>query len=215
MIQYIDDTELVSAFRAGNISAYEELVSRYYEKAYNLAVRITRSKEDAEEILQDVFISIFSKINEFQGKSAFSSWLYRITVNTAYMKLRKRRKHSAVELNEVICGNQECWTHQRSDVCDTNYLTSRHELKQALQTAVNKLPSEYKVIFILRDVDGLSNQEVSEVLNISVPAVKSRLHRSRLMLRKRLQGFHDDYINRDNISYGPRMSSERVYNKAA
>jgi RNA polymerase sigma-70 factor, ECF subfamily len=196
------DLELVNGFRSGNNACFVEIVDRYSQKAHNLALRITRNQEDAEEILQDVFVTVFNKIDKFEGKSAFSSWLYRITVNTAFMKLRKRKQSPAVSLEEISQGVQENWVGTRSDNADTNYISSRHELREALERAINRLPDEYKVIFVLRDVDGLSNQEVGDILNLSVPAVKSRLHRSRLMLRKKLQKFYEDYIDSELISYG-------------
>lgn len=197
------DLELVTGFRSGDTACFVELVDRYNQKAHNLALRITRNQEDAEEILQDVFVTVFNKIDKFEGKSAFSSWLYRITVNTSFMKLRKRKQSPAVSLEEVNPGIRETWVGKGSDACDTNYISSRHELRDALDRAINRLPNEYRVIFVLRDVDGLSNQEVGDILNLTVPAVKSRLHRSRLMLRKRLQKFYDDYVSTEVISYGP------------
>jgi RNA polymerase sigma-70 factor, ECF subfamily len=210
------DAELVRAFQGKDTQAYEELVTRYLEKVYNLAWRITRLPEDAEEILQEVFIAVFNKISEFQGKSAFSSWLYRITVNTAFMKLRKRKKHSALSLDETILSGQENWIGQRSDTSDVNYLSSRHELRAVLQGAISRLPAEYKTIFILRDVDGLSNQEVGEILGLSVPAIKSRLHRSRLILRKKLRQFHEDWVNSKHVCYGARRSElDEDYKEAA
>ncbi|MCB0332511.1 MAG: sigma-70 family RNA polymerase sigma factor [Bdellovibrionales bacterium] len=197
------DKELVEAFKSGEEAAYVELVRRYTEKVHNLALRITRNESDTEEILQDVFITVHTKIGTFEGKSAFSSWLYRITANTSFMKLRQRKKHSAISIDDVNQGARDnSWLSDRSDTCDINYMSSRHELRRELQEAVSRLPEEYRMIFILRDVDGLSNQEVGEVLNLSVPAVKSRLHRSRLMLRKKLQRYYEDYRCQDQIHYG-------------
>jgi len=183
------DKDLVHLFQAGNIPAYEDLISRYTEKVYRLAFRITRNSEDAEEILQDVCISVFQKINSFEGKSAFSSWLYRITANASLMKLRQRKKHSSLELDEKILTEQDNWTYQRSDTCDVEYMSIRHELRIRLKKAIQSLPEDYKAIFMLRDVDGLSNIEIAELLNLSVAAVKSRLHRSRLLLRQELVDF--------------------------
>jgi DNA-directed RNA polymerase specialized sigma24 family protein len=100
----------------------------------------------------------------------------------------------------------ESLSGRRSDVSDMNYISSRHELRAELDRAIELLPGEYKAIFILRDVDGLSNQEVGEILNLSVPAVKSRLHRSRLMLRKKLQRFYDDYST-EQIFYGKNKAA--------
>lgn len=212
------DAELVEAMKNSQLpacadctaaQAFDELLRRYSEKAYRLAMRITRQQEDAEEVLQETFLSVFDKISEFRGTSAFSSWLYRITVNTAFMKLRKRRKHSAVELDEQIAASQECWVGKRSDVSDTNYLSAQHELRAVLEQAIEALPVDYRTIFVLRDVDGLSNQQVSEIMDLSVPAIKSRLHRSRLLLRKRLRGFYEDYMSAQQIAYGPRKPDER------
>lgn len=197
------DAELVSAFKSGEEQAFVELLNRYTEKVHNLALRITRNEQDTEEILQDVFITVHTKINTFQGKSAFSSWLYRITANTAFMKLRNRKKHSAISLDELCASGGESQSHwQRSDTSDINFISSRHEMRKEIEEAINLLPEEYKIIFVLRDVDGLSNQEVGEVLGLSVPAVKSRLHRSRQMLRKRLHRFYEDYTNSTDICYG-------------
>lgn len=210
------DIELVAGLQQGDASAFSELLTRYTEKVNHLALRITRNQEDAEEILQDVFVTVFKKVDRFEGKSAFSSWLYRITVNTAFMKLRKRKQSQAVSLDEVGEAANENFSGKRSDTSDVNFISSRHELRAQLDAAIEKLPDEYKAIFILRDVDGLSNQEVGEILNLSVPAVKSRLHRSRLMLRKKLQRFYDDYST-EQIFYGKNKAEvvEMEYLKAA
>ena len=205
MLNKKSDAELVRLIRAGSQGAYEEIVNRFAQKVFNLAFSIARSSEDAEEIAQDVFITVHGKIWDFQGKSALSSWIYRITVNSAFMKLRKRKRHNALPLEEVFVSSEESCSQVRSDVSDTNFICSRHELQEVLQQAVDKLPDEYRTIFVLRDVDGLSNEEVGEILKLSIPAVKSRLHRSRLMLRKRLEKFHEDYMSSRFIAYGPKV----------
>lgn len=211
-----DDAEMVEAFKAGDKSAFVALLTRYSEKVHNLAMRITRNPEDAEEILQDVFLTVYNKINSFEGKSAFSSWLYRIAANTSFMKLRKRKQQAAVSFDDVISIGEEILTKNRSDVSDVNYISSRHELRAALEGAVGKLPEEYRTIFILRDVDGLSNQEVGEILDISVPAVKSRLHRSRLMLRRSLQDFYQDYTSSQvNLEACSEQGAELEWRQAA
>lgn len=214
MTDKISDGVLVESLQAGSEEAFLELLNRYTQKVHNLAMRITRSPEDAEEVLQDVFVTIYKKIDRFEGKSAFSSWLYRITANTAFMKLRKRRQNLAVSIEDVSPAIKETWVGERSEQSDLNFICSRHELRQELEQAIARLPGEYKVIFVLRDIDGLSNQEVGEILDISVPAVKSRLHRSRLMLRKRLSKFHQDYHRSDVILYGAALAQDQQSRKS-
>jgi len=209
------DSELVSAFKEGDKSGFVALLIRYTEKVHNLAMRITRNPEDAEEILQDVFLTIYNKIDMFEGKSAFSSWLYRITANTSFMKLRKRRQQAAVSLDDAGPACEDSPALRRSDTSDVDYMSSRHELRQALESAIVRLPDEYKTIFILRDVDGLSNQEVGDILNLSVAAVKSRLHRSRLMLRRKLVRYYNEYSNDDYIAQGRVEEESDQYQNAA
>ena len=196
----VSDVTLVKKFKKGCQDSFEEIINRYESKVFQLALRFTRNQEDAEEVMQDVFTTIYKKIDGFQGKSAFSSWLYRIVVNAAFMKLRKRKQHNTVSIEDLapavrqFCMERENVFHERSDS-----LASSRELRDTIQGAINKLPRQYRAVFVLRDVDGLSNQEVSEILQLSIPAVKSRLHRSRLMLRKRLQRYYDDYTNKKSI----------------
>jgi RNA polymerase sigma-70 factor, ECF subfamily len=193
----ISDATLVEGFKKGSIEAFEELVARYESKVFNLAMRFTRNQEDAEEVLQDVFTTLYKKLEGFQGKSAFSSWLYRIIVNAAFMKLRKRKQHQAVSIEDLAPQlRQSCFEGDLSHETRSDVLTSSRELRDMLQGAINKLPEQYRAVFVLRDVDGLSNQEVGEILDLSIPAVKSRLHRSRLMLRRRLQRYYDDFTGK-------------------
>lgn len=202
MLDNLTDKELVTNFKAGDKAAFEELFHRYKEKAFHLAVRISRNTEDAEEIIQETFMNVYRKISSFEEKSAFSSWLYRITVNTAFMKLRTRKKHDAMPIEDSWLSNNEMSITVRSDLTDVDYLSVRHELKERLQNAIAALPADYREIFILRDVDGLSNEEVSEVVHATVAAVKSRLHRAREMLKKHLATYYADYLNKDLIFEG-------------
>jgi RNA polymerase sigma-70 factor, ECF subfamily len=188
------DTLLVKQFRKGSIEAFEEIVSRYEIKVFNLALRFTRNQEDAEEVLQDVFSTIYKKVDSFQGKSAFSSWLYRIVVNSAFMKLRKRKQQQTISIEDLSPMVRQNYLDQDSGYgLRSDSISINRELRETLQGAINRLPEQYRAVFVLRDVDGLSNQEVGEILELSIPAVKSRLHRSRLMLRKKLVRFWNDY----------------------
>lgn len=186
------DLELIVEFQKGDQRSFEELISRYSTKVHSLASRLTRNAEDAEEVLQDVFVTVHRKIAGFEGKSSFSSWLYRVTVNAAFMKLRKRKQDQTVPLEELV---QQAHVVSALKSPESSFVDSqsiRNEMLEALEAAIRKLPDDYRPVFILRDVDGLTSREVSKILDLTVPAVKSRLHRSRLMLRRRLSRFFVD-----------------------
>ena len=170
------------------------MILRYEEKISRLAMRLTRNKDDAEEVTQDVFVTLYKKSESFEGKSAFSSWIYRVTANTALMKLRKNRQRPTTSMEDCSVAEKSNWVDTK--IVQPDLGSSRNELKQFLENAMNKLPKEYYAVFVLRDVDGLSNNEVSEILAITVPAVKSRLHRARTILQKRLRELFVDYFGR-------------------
>lgn len=206
----VSDVALVEKLRRGNMDAYEELVERYESKVYNLAMRFTRNPEDAEEVLQDVFTTVYTKIDGFRGQSAFSSWLYRVIVNAAFMKLRKRKQYAAVSLEDMTpAARQYCLEGDALHSARSDTITLNHELQQVLERAIGRLPEQYRAVFVLRDVDGMSNQEVSQILQISIPAVKSRLHRSRLMLRRRLQHYYLDFVGKKQL---PQPNYEEAVN---
>lgn len=190
----LTDDVLVQRIMKGCEESFAEVIRRYETKVHNLSMRLTRNAEDAEEVLQDVFITVYKKIASFEGKAKFSSWLYRITVNCAFMKLRKNKQDRTVSMEDMLptLENQEnnnpAGFGGRSDA-----LTMNNQIREALEGAIGKLPEDYRAVFVLRDVDGLSNKEVGDILNLSIPAVKSRLHRSRIMLKKRLKKFYEDY----------------------
>lgn len=189
------DEELVGLFIGQrDMGAYEEIVKRYQDKIYGLALRITRNPTDAEDILQEVFLTLTRKIDTFRGESKFSSWLYRIAVNASYMHLRGEKKHETdVSLEHyapydekgTLMGRiaSKDWTDRPDKV-----LFSK-EAMDIIEKAVNQLPETYRVVFHLRDVEGLSNEEVAEILGLSIPAIKSRLHRGRLFLRDKLSDY--------------------------
>jgi len=189
------DVELVKGVTGRQDDCFEELVERYGSKVLNLALRITRCQEDAEEILQEVFITVLTKVHSFEHKAQFSSWLYRVTMNASFMKIRARNRRRSVSLEDVEPTIKQNWVGNRTELYDVDFMSSRHELRSAIQRAVDGLPEEYRAIFILRDIDGLSNETVSRILQLSVPAVKSRLHRSRLIMREQLKTHYDGYRN--------------------
>jgi len=187
------DLELIAEFRAGNQASFEELITRYSAKAFSLASRLTKSQEDAEEVLQDVFVTVYRKIDGFEGKSSFSSWLYRVTVNAAFMKLRKKKHDQNISMDEALPKIENAPALRVAEYLEGDNATQRTQIVEALELAIGKLPEEYRPVFILRDVDGMTSKEVGKILDISIPAVKSRLHRSRLMIRRRLTQFYQEY----------------------
>ena len=189
------DLQLIGEFKRGSQAAYEALMERYNDKAFSLALRLTRNQQDAEEVLQDVYVSVFRKVRGFEGKSSFSSWLYRVTANAAFMKLRKRKHDQLALIDDVLPQINVRIAEQSIAHLDADRAALRSQVSRMLEHAIGKLPEEYRPVFILRDIDGLTSRQVSKVLNLSVPAVKSRLHRSRLMLRKRLGRFFREYLS--------------------
>jgi RNA polymerase sigma-70 factor (ECF subfamily) len=184
------DAALVEGLRREDGDAVERLVERYGDRVYRLALRITGSPEDAEEVAQDALWTAGRKIHMFKGDSAFGSWLYRITANAAYMKLRSRRaKAREIALEEVLPALDGDGAHFEpiddwSRRVDERALQG--ELRGVLERAIAELPTDYRTALVLHDVEGMSNPDIAEALGISLPAVKSRVHRSRLYLRKRL-----------------------------
>ena len=187
------DAVLVEALRRGDPHAFEQLVETYADRVYRLTVRITGSKEDAEEATQDALWAAGRKIDTFKGDSAFGSWLYRIAANAAYMKLRTRKSKAAeIALDEVLPALDDGGLHFEpmddwSPRVDEHALNG--ELREVLDTVIAELPPDYRTALVLHDVEGMSNPDVAEALGISLPAVKSRVHRSRLYLRKRLADY--------------------------
>jgi RNA polymerase sigma-70 factor, ECF subfamily len=187
------DAGLVEALRRDEPGAAERLIERYGERVYRLAVRITGVKEDAEEVAQDALWTAARRIHTFKGESAFGSWLYRIAANAAYQKLRwRRRKAQEIALDDVLPALDGEGRHFEpmddwSSRVDEQALQG--ELRQVLTDAIGALPADYRAVLVLRDVEGLSNPDVAEALRIGLAAVKSRVHRSRLLVRKRLSEY--------------------------
>ena len=185
------DGPLVAALRRGDPTAAEDLVAAYGDRACRLATRITRNAQDAEEVVQDAFLSVIRKIDTFRGDSAFGSWLYRIVANAGYQRCQRRRGRGAdVSLDRLL---PEFDAHGRhvAPVADWSMSVDdparQTELRMVLSTAIDELPADYRAVVLLRDVEGLSTQETAEALGLTVVNVKTRLHRARLFLRKRLE----------------------------
>lgn len=183
----VDETTLVNQARGGDNRAFSELVKRYEAKIFRLAQHITQNREDAEDVLQETFLKAYEHLDQFQGNSKFYTWIVRIAVNQALMKLRRRKADKSVSLDQDIDTGEDTITREIAAWDeDPEQRFSREELGEILDSSVQSLAPAYRSVFLLRDVDDLSTEETAEALGISVPAVKSRLLRARLQLREKL-----------------------------
>jgi RNA polymerase sigma-70 factor (ECF subfamily) len=183
----IDETTLVAQSREGDTAAFGELVRRYEGKIFRLAQHVTQNREDAEDVLQETFMKAYEHLDQFQGNSKFYTWIVRIAVNQALMKLRRRKTDKSVSLDETIDTGEDTMVREIAAWDeDPEQRFSRDELGGILDTAVESLDPPYRSVFVLRDIDELSTEETADALGLSVPAVKSRLLRARLQLREKL-----------------------------
>ena len=182
-----DEQELVTRAQTGDSDAFAALVERYQNRIYRLAKNITQNNEDAEDVLQEAFLKAYSHLDTFQRNARFYTWIVRIAVNEALMKLRKRKTDRTVPLDEPVDTGEET-VNREIAVWDDNpeQRYSQEEMQQILNAAVEDLKPDFRAVFALRDIEELSTEETAEALGISVPAVKSRLLRARLALREKL-----------------------------
>jgi RNA polymerase sigma-70 factor, ECF subfamily len=188
----LPDDELIGLARGGDARAFTELVRRYEDTVYRFSYKICRDSEAASETLQDTFINVYRKLNSFDGKSKFSTWLYTIVTNNCLMKRRKRKSdlmEESLEAYDQPPGEPGGTPRQKpvqSPDTPADVVIGR-ELRTLLEDAMAKLPEEYRVVFTMRDVEGRSTEETAGVLGLSVEATKSRLRRARAFLRDQLQ----------------------------
>lgn len=184
-----DEPYLVASAKGGEVSAFETLVGRYENKIYRLTLNITQNREDAEDAMQEAFLKAFEHLGEFEGNSRFYTWLVRIAVNQALMKLRKRRPNVVSLDEEVDTGEELVQRDVRDWGPSPEDRYEQTELGGILSSAIAELEPSFRIVFQLRDIEELSTEETAEALKLSVPAVKSRLLRARLKLRQRLDRF--------------------------
>jgi RNA polymerase sigma-70 factor (ECF subfamily) len=188
------DGELVVLAASGNAAAFAELVERHQDRVYALAFHLLRDPSEAEEVVQETFLTALEKLRTFRGDAAFTTWLHRVAANASLMRLRRRKRspESPAELpvDELMPRFDETGRidaaprHDWSKRADEQL--SDQQLRRAVEEAIQNLPEDYRIVFLLRDVEGLSSEEMAELLGVSVAAVKSRLHRARLALREKL-----------------------------
>jgi len=191
------DRDLIQRLQAGDDTAVHELAERYGSRIFQLAMRYMKNREDAEEVVQDVLMKVYRKADAFRGDAAFSSWIYRITFNTAMSRLRTNRQARAADAERdraiaasVAAGEERELARQPADwsrLPDEELL--RLQLRDAVALAIAELPEIYRAPIVLRDIEGLSTEEASTRLHLKGQTLKSRLHRGRLMLRERLRVF--------------------------
>jgi RNA polymerase sigma-70 factor, ECF subfamily len=192
MPTHLDNEDvLVAEARAGNAESFAALINQYDRHIYRLALNITGNQEDAEDVLQDSFLKAYTNLAQFQGNSRFYTWLVRIAVNEALMKLRKRRGTSWVSLDEPVeTEDRSVMPQEIADWADNPEESyARAELQDILNQTMQKLEPQFRTVFVLRDVENLSTEETAKMLGLSVPAVKSRLLRARLKLRELLNKY--------------------------
>ena len=197
-----DDTELLTRLKAGDQSAYATLVEQNASAIYRLALRLMGNEADAEDVLQETFLSAFKSIDRFEGRSSLSTWLYRIASNAALMRLRRNEPEQVSVDEPVERDDGEMMPRQFFDFCclpEDDLL--REEAREQMKKAIDELPPTLRSVFVLRDIEGLSTAETAETLDLSESAVKSRLMRARLKLREQLSRY---------FSQGPVMSETRI-----
>jgi RNA polymerase sigma-70 factor, ECF subfamily len=184
-----DEHLLVAAAKRGNAAAFEELVNRYERKIFRLTMNITRNREDAEDAMQDAFLKSYAHLEDFQGESRFYTWLVRIAANEALMRLRKRRPNQ-ISLDEPIEAEEDMMPREVEDWGPSpEQRFAQTEMQEILSRVIEQLDPEFRIVFVLRDVEELSIEETAKVVGISEAAVKSRLLRARLKLRQKLNRY--------------------------
>ena len=193
IMQTETEATLIDRLRGGDTAALEGLMEQFSPRIHRLAYGITRNEADAEEVVQDVFLSLFRKIGGFEGRAALGTWLYRVAVNAALIKRRGKRIELEVLLEDHLPtfredghrdGDRALLLADWSETPEEELLSN--ETRRAVRRMIANLPDRYRIVLLLRDMEGLSNEETAEILDDSVASVKSRLHRARMALREQV-----------------------------
>jgi RNA polymerase sigma-70 factor, ECF subfamily len=192
-VSEIDDRTLLDKAVAGDAGALEALMTRHAGRVYRLAYGITRNPADAEEVVQDVFLTVVRKGGSFEGQATLATWMYRVTMNAALNRRRGKRRELEVSLEEHLptytenghrAGDRSDLLVDWSSTPEERVLSG--ESRRVLENAIDSLPDHYRAVLVLRDVEELSNEEVASIVGDSLASVKSRLHRARMALREQL-----------------------------
>ena len=180
----MEESKLVELAKSGDRQALAQLVKNNEQTVYNFSFKICRNRDKAEHIMQETFFSMIKSLHQFDGNSKISTWLYRIVSNHCLMLARKDKSRTFVSIDNDDELYEDKYTADWSNI--PNQDIENTELKKILDESIDKLSPEYRIVFLLRDVEGLSTEETAQLTELSVPAVKSRLHRARAFLRKEL-----------------------------
>jgi RNA polymerase sigma-70 factor (ECF subfamily) len=180
----MDELKLIADAQRGDKKALTELVKNYEQTVFNFSFKICRNKERAENTMQETFLSMVKNIGQFSGQSKLSTWLYRVVANNCLMLARSESKAGFISFDDDEAVIDEKGIADWKVTPDK--VTENNELKEILDSAIQKLTPEYRIVFMLRDVEGLSTEETAKIVELTVPAVKSRLHRARAFLRDEL-----------------------------
>jgi len=190
----------LEALQAGDLAEFARMVDSYSTKIYRLALKMLADEQDAEDVLQNTFMKALQSIDTFEGRSSLSTWLYRIAVNEALMLLRRQKPTIPVAMDFEDDEDEIQHPTQFTDWCclpEEDLLSA--ESKKHLDKAIQRLPEKLRVVFLLRDVEGLSIRETSEALDLTETAVKTRLLRARLNLREQLSSYYDEWLKEEQV----------------
>ncbi len=187
-----EDLLLLDKIKGGDFHAFDRIVKKYEARIYSHCLKFFRDQEDAEDVLQEAFLQAYRALDSFRGESAFSTWLFKIATNGCLMKLRKKKKVNFVSIDKPL--EFDGGKIQREIVDwsqNPSLLHGNDELKRALDRIIGALPEDKRVVLTLKDIEGFSNIEIGHILDMSVAAVKSRLHRARLVVRDELTSYFE------------------------
>lgn len=209
------DAALVERAKAGDFAAFESLVGRYERRIFALALRVTGNRSDSEEVVQETFLSLVEHLGAFSGRSSFLTWLLRIATNHALLVLRKRKRKPTTSSTSLDADSESGELPHPQFIAkwkdDPAALAAAAETRQIINDALQSLDEKYRVVFVVRDIEGLSTEEAADVLGISVANAKVRLLRARLMLRERLtRAFGDEQRQYPHKHNSPDVTSEPV-----
>ena len=188
----LESPEFIGKLKAKDPAAFARLVRAYQDKIYNLALRLTRNAQEAEEVLQETLLSVFNKIHTFQERSRLSTWIYAITSNGALSRLRKKSSQSVTFEEDTLLNTESSWFRNSNvvfEVTDNNDPVILKELQERLEAAISELPDGYREIFIMKEINKMPVKDIADIVGINPGAVKTRLHRARLLLRAKLSDY--------------------------